>query len=310
MPAPTATIGDPQRRVTVHTANEGRLPPLGAYIGNVWRRRRFVLHMARSNLKAAHADTVFGQLWQLLNPLLLGLVYYVVVSVLRGGARGGYLPYLMGGLFLYYFVRRAVGNGAIAIVSGSGLMLNSAFPRVILPLSTTLAATLSYLPTFVVYLFFHVTAPPPADTSLHATMLLLPVLLLPPLVLFVFGLSMLSSTVTVYFRDTTSFLPYMLRIWLYLSPVLLTYDEVRNLTARVLNGGGKIADVPEATIALADKLVYLNPMVGYLGVWHALVGGEMPPPFALLMCFVWAAVAVAVGGWFFLTREREFAFRV
>lgn len=306
MPAPTATIGDQDRPVTVHAAHAGRLPPLGPYAADVWRRRRFVLHLARSNLKAAHADTVFGQLWQVLNPLMLGLVYFLVVTILRGSNDPGYLPYLMGGLFLYYYVRRAVGSGANAVVSGGGLMLNSAFPRVILPLSTTLAATLNYVPTFLVYLGFHLSANKP----LVPTMLLLPVLLLPPLAVFVFGLSTLSAVITVYFRDTTSFLPYLLRIWLYLSPVLLTYDEVRNLVARVLNGGGTIAEVPEATIELADKLVYANPMVAFLQVWHALVDGFLPSAFALLMCVAWAIAAVLVGGWFFLTHEREFAFRV
>lgn len=306
MPLTPATIGGPDREVTVHDAQTGRLPPLGDYLGDMWTRRRFVMHLAGSNLKAAHTDTVFGQLWQVLNPLMLGLVYFFIVMVLREGrAPPDYLSYLMGGLFLYYYFRNAMGTGANSVVAGGSLLLNSAFPRAILPLATTLAATYNYIPSFVVYLGFHLSG----GRFLEPTMLLLPLLLI-PLATFAFGLSLLSSTVTVYFRDTTSFLPYTLRIWLYLSPVILTFDEVRDMIVSGLIGKSDVSDAPAATVALADRLVYLNPLVSYLQIWHALVDGRLPGLFDVTMAVVWAIVALAVGGWFFLTREREFAFRV
>lgn len=301
MPA-TATIGGPDRHVTVHEAQSGRLPPLRAYLTETWARRRFMVHMARSNLKAEHTDTVFGQLWQIMNPLLLGLVYYLVVTVLRPNSPPGFLRYLLGGLFLYYFVRNAMGSGANAIVTGGTLMLNSAFPRIILPLATTVAATINYVPTILVYLAFHVAYGNP----LHPTMLGIPVLLV-VLVPFALGLAMMSATVTVYFRDTTSFLPYVLRIWLYLSPVLLTYDEVIKMFDRALGGS---ADPASATWALAQKLTYLNPLVGYLRIWESLVNGMWPEALAVWSAIFWAAVSMAVGSWFFLSREKEFAFRV
>lgn len=308
MPATQSTIGGPDRIVTVHAAQAGRMPNLADYVADLWTRRRFIGHLAGSNLKASHADTMFGQLWQVLNPLLLGLVYYLVVNVIRGtSAPEGYLAYLMGGLFLYYYVRNAMGSGANSVVNSGGLLLNSAFPRAVLPLSSTLAATYNYLPTLLVYLTFHMFGGDAPYGRLHWTMLLVPVLSLVPLAVFSFGLAMLSATTTVFFRDTTSFLPYLLRIWLYLSPVLLTYDQVVLLVA----GGLEKFGLAEATASsLAPGLAYLNPMVGFLGVWHRLVTGSLPTDGAMIASVVWALGAVAVGGWFFLSNEREFAFRV
>lgn len=308
MPA-TATIGGPDRHVTVHEASSGRLPPMREYLAETWARRRFMIHMARSNLKAEHTDTVFGQLWQIMNPLLLGLVYYLVVTVIRQGSPPDFLRYLLGGLFLYYFVRNAMGSGANAIVTGGTLMLNSAFPRVILPLATTVAATINYVPTILVYLGFHLAYGNP----LHPTMLWIPALIV-VLIVFALGLAMLSATVTVYFRDTTSFLPYVLRIWLYLSPVLLTYDEVLRMFAKVVRkadhfiGAGTLSDVSVNTMAI--RLSYINPLVGYLRIWESLVNGVLPPPLAIASALFWAVVSLAVGSWFFLSREKEFAFRV
>lgn len=308
MPAPQATIGGGDREVTVHVAHDGRLPAVKPYLQEMWRRRRLAMHMARSNLKASNADTVFGQLWHVLNPLLLGLVYFLMITILRGGRSNmDYLVHLLGGLFLFFFVRNAMGSGSTSVVAGGSMLLNTAFPRAILPLATTIAATFNYLPTFLVYLMFHLSGGNP----LHWTMLLLP-LLWAVLSVFAFGMSMIAATATVYFRDTSSFLPYVMRIWMYLSPVLLTFDELVELVAKVLNGGGSVEQgtIPTATIELASRLVYLNPMMGFLQTWDALTNGRLPTPLDVATMLFWTATALAVGGWYFMSREREFAFRV
>lgn len=278
-----------ERELTVYSADQRLLPPLGRYFRDVWRRRRFAFELARSNLRAAHYDTFFGQLWQVLNPLLLAMVYYFVWGVIAGGAEGSgredYLSFLIGGLFLYYYTRNAMGLGAGSVVGGGGgLLMNSAFPRVVLPLSSTISALLMYLPTLVVYAAFHAGG----GGRLHTTMLLLP-FLFAALTVFNLGLAMAAGALTVYFRDTSSFLPYLLRIWLYLSPVLWTLEQAPQ-TAR--------------------PFLLLNPLVPYLDTWHRLVGGELPNATFLLMMVFWTIVSPIVGGWFFISREREFAVRV
>ncbi|HKJ56150.1 MAG TPA: hypothetical protein VJ978_09210 [Nitriliruptoraceae bacterium] len=291
----TATIGRGDRRVTVHTAHDGTLPPVGPYIAEVWRRRRFVLSMAETQLKAANYDTFFGQLWQVLNPLLLAMVYYFIVSVLSGGNQPpGFLSYLVGGLFLYYYPRSAMGAGAGSVVGGGGLLLNAAFPRAILPLSATLSAGYNYVNTLVVFFVIFLIE----GGSLH-----LQLLWLPPMVVLLtvmsFGLAMLSGVSTVYFRDTSSFLPYALRIWMYVSPVLFTYDD---LVAQIDRMG--------APAAWAPYIAYLNPLVPFLNTWHKSLEGVNPSQLDVLGMIVWALVMPLIGGYFFLSREREFAVRV
>ncbi len=68
------------------------------------------------------------------------------------------------------------------------------------------------------------------------------------------GLSMLVAAAQVYFRDLSNFLPYALRIWLYVSPVLYFADEV-----------------PERYRWLLD----VNPIGGLLTAWSdVLVDGQ------------------------------------
>jgi ABC-type polysaccharide/polyol phosphate export permease len=286
MASPAASIGGPD--VTVYEPHQGSLPPMGRYLREVWSRRRFAFEMSRANLRAANYDTFFGQLWQVLNPFLLAMVYYFAWGIIAGGAKGGgtdYLSFLIGGLFLYYYTRNAMGLGAGSIVGGGGgLLLNSSFPRAILPLASTITAFLQYLPTLGVFLAFHLGF----GNRLHWTMLLLPLLFV-ALSVFNLGLAMAAGALTVYFRDTSSFLPYLLRIWLYLSPILWTLDQA-----------------PESV----RPVLLFNPLVPFLETWHRLVAGDLPSSTMLTALVAWTIVVPIAGGWFFLTREREFAVRV
>src|SRR3954470_17418950 len=65
------------------------LPPLRQYLRELWRRREFAYELSRTKLRAQHFNTAFGQLWLVLNPLLLAGVYFILVDILQGGSRGG-----------------------------------------------------------------------------------------------------------------------------------------------------------------------------------------------------------------------------
>ena len=63
------------------------LPPLRPYVRELWRRREFAFEMARTSLRAQHFDTVVGQLWLVLNPLLLACVYFLLVDIIGAAHR-------------------------------------------------------------------------------------------------------------------------------------------------------------------------------------------------------------------------------
>jgi teichoic acid transport system permease protein len=279
-----STATEPLQVFEPHTR---QVPPLGPYLRELWRRRRFALHLARMNLKAASYDTAFGQLWQVLNPLLLAGVYFLLFGIILGGDRGNadYLSVLLAGLFAFTFTRNALGLGATSIVSGGRLILNTAFPRALLPLSAVASALLLYVPMLAVYGVFHLIGGQPVGWQLLWVPLLVAIH-----TVFNLGLALVFAALTVYFRDTSSFLPYLLRIWLYLSPVLWAVE-----------------DTPERI----RPLLAINPLFPLFGAWHeVLLDGTSPSPGLLGYAALWAVGLLLAGGWFFLTREREFAVRI
>jgi teichoic acid transport system permease protein len=262
------------------------LPPLREYVRELWSRREFIVELARTNLRAQHFNTMLGQLWLVLNPLLLGLVYFVLVEIVRSGSRGTeFLAHLLLGLFAYRIVTISVQQGARSVVGGGRLILNTAFPRTVLPLASVLTAFLRFLPTLVVYAVMHVVAGLPLGLHL---LWAIPILAL--IVVFAAGAAMFVAALQVYFRDLTTILSYFLRIGLYVSPVLYYAHEIPERLKPVLAA---------------------NPLYPMLAELSDVVTQAQTPSFGLLAAgLAWALVSFVVGVVYFISREREFAVRL
>ena len=261
------------------------LPPLRPYFTELWRRREFAAELSRSGMRAANTRTFFGQIWLVLNPLLLAAVYYLLVSILAD--RGGldYMVHLVAGLFAYYFVTGCISAGAGSVTGGGSLVMNMSFPRLLMPLSAVRTAFFRFLPTLVVYLIIHLVAGAPWSFTM-----LLALVFLAMMVVFAAGMAAVVAAVQVYFRDTASFLPYLIRIWLYLSPVLWFAE-----------------DVPERL----RPFMVLNPLYSLLGGWSdLLVRSQLPSPGLWLAAVGWSVAAAVAGALFFMSRERDFAVRL
>src|SRR3954454_18823609 len=135
------------------------LPPIGPYVRELWRRREFAYELSRTKLQSQHFNTAFGKLWLVLNPMLLAGVYFILVDILRKGhSPPGFFAHLVAGIFAYCFVSGAVRDGVKSVVSGGRLVLNTAFPRALLPLSTVITSFRRFVPTFLIYIPIHLAS--------------------------------------------------------------------------------------------------------------------------------------------------------
>ena len=262
------------------------LPPLRPYLREVWKRREFAKELTSTNLRSAHFNTVFGQLWLILNPIMLSLVYLLLVDILRAGRHPpGYFAHLTAGIFVYYLVAGSIRESTRSIVGGGRLILNTAFPRALLPLSTVITAFYRFIPTFVIYIPIHLIS----GFSIGLNWLwLIPIMAL--LAVIASGLGMFVAALQVYFRDFKNFMPYMLRIWLYSSPVLWVASQLP----------------PKYEFVL-----YANPLGALLASWSdVLTAGKNPELVHVLAGFGWGIGLFIAGGLFFMSRERDFAVRL
>jgi teichoic acid transport system permease protein len=261
------------------------LPPMRSYLRSLIHRRAFISEFARSELREQNFGSVFGQLWLILNPLLLSGVYFLLIYVIGGTSDSTRFAHLTATLFLFYLVANSLTGGVKAITSGQRLILNTSFPRIMLPISAVVVAIFRFLPTLVVALVIH------AILGLSFTWQMLwaiPILFIA--ITLSLGLAILISCINVYFRDISSMLPYLTRSLLYLSPILYEASKISS-------------DI--------KKFEIVNPIFYLLDSWsRVMVHGEAPSGKGLLHASVWAISTFIIGTYFFLSRERDFAVRL
>src|ERR671927_778272 len=133
----------------VYRPHRAGLPPIGTYVRELWRRRAFVRELARAELKAQNYNTAFGQAWLVLNPLLNASVYFFLVDILSSGKgrAPNSITHLLAGIFAYTFFQSGVSQSAGSVVGGGKLILNTAFPRLLLPITQIVIAFFRFLPT-------------------------------------------------------------------------------------------------------------------------------------------------------------------
>jgi teichoic acid transport system permease protein len=271
--------------VAIYEPFRAGLPPLGAYLRSLWARRSFIAEFSRSELREQNYGSVFGQLWLVLNPLLLSGVYFLLIYIIGGQSDSTRYGHLTASLFLFYLVSNSLTGGVKSITAGQRLILNTAFPRIMLPISAMVIALFKFVPTLAV--FFVMRTVLGLDYSWQMFWAI-PVILIA--LLMGLGMAILISCINVYFRDIASFLPYMTRSLLYLSPILYQASD------------------------LSDKLrtfEIANPVFYLLDAWsQVMVFAQTPDLFSLLHSLAWALAIFIIGTYFFLSRERDFAVRL
>jgi len=271
--------------VAVYEPFRAGLPPLGAYLRSLWARRSFIAEFSRSELREQNYGSVFGQLWLVLNPLLLSGVYFLLIYIIGGQSDSTRYGNLTASLFLFYLVSNSLTGGVKSITAGQRLILNTAFPRIMLPISAMVIALFKFVPTLAVFFVMRTVLGLSYSWQMFWA---IPVVLIA--LLMGLGMAILISCINVYFRDIASFLPYMTRSLLYLSPILYQASD------------------------LSDKLrsfEIANPIFYLLDAWsQVMVYAQAPDLFSLMHSLIWALAIFIIGTYFFLSRERDFAVRL
>jgi teichoic acid transport system permease protein len=260
-------------------------PPLAPYLRSLWARRRFMVELARADLRGKRSSTVLGGLWGVLDPLFQAGIYYMLFTIIREGQRPTeFLHVLIGGVFLFQLALASLTEGGRSIKGGKSLMLNSSFPRALLPITTVCRGVMGFLPAVFVYGAFHVALGAPYGWGL----LLLPVLFGLQLVLMV-GIALLTSTIVVFFQDAGNVLQYIGRVLFFTTPVIYP-----------------LAIIPDDIRAVLSW----QPFFALFASYQEVLDGGVPSAGLLVQIVLWSIGFLSVGGWVFLRHEREFAIRL
>ena len=239
-------------------------------------------------MRAQHLDTTFGRLWLVLNPLMLAGVYFVLVDIIRKGPTRGadFLAHLIAGIFAYYFVSGSVREGARTVTRRGKLVLNTAFPRILLPISSMIGHFMRFLPTLGIFAVIHVIVGLPISATL--------LLVVPLVVLFAAGRRSGCRCSSRPLRSTSA-----------TSRSSCPTCCASGCTSR------RSSTSPTRCPHRYHVFIWLNPIGALLTAWSdVLIEGKAPSLFLWAVASGWAVGLVIVGGLFFMSRERDFAVRL
>jgi len=216
-------------------------------------RQRLIRYLVGADLKRTHADTAFGQLWWIFDPLLQMAVYVVLVEVIFKRNIPDYPLFLFAAILPWKWFSTTLSDATVSVTNRQSLIRQIQFPKVVLPTASVTAGTVSFLIGLIalgiVYLFF--------INRLTPWVLLIPVI---AAVQFVFTLAMgiWLAAVNAFYRDVQNVLRHVLRLWFYLSPALYSLHD--------LEKGSPFR-----------KILELNPFAPLFDSYRAVIWGVMGP---------------------------------
>jgi homopolymeric O-antigen transport system permease protein len=178
-------------------------------------RRRLTRYLVGADIKRTHADTVLGQLWWIIDPLLQMAVYIVLVTIIFQRPTPAYPLFIFAAILPWKWFSTTLNDATLSVTGRQSLIRQIQFPKIVLPSAAVIAGTWSFMFGLValgiVYLFFL--------KYLTLWVLLIPVIAAVQF-LFTMAVGILLSALNAFFRDIQNVLRHVLRLWFYLSPAL------------------------------------------------------------------------------------------
>ncbi|MBC5635722.1 ABC transporter permease [Ornithinibacillus sp. BX22] len=183
-----------------------------------------IFRLAFYEIKSKYQMHYLGIIWQFLNPFIQVCVYWFIFGIgLRQGESVGDIPYiiwLLTGLIPWFFISPSVVQGANSIYSKVNLVSKMKFPVSILPTITIISNSLNLivmLAIFGIVAWYY-------NISLSLHIVQLPYYML-CLYVFLFALTLLSSTISALIRDFQLLIQSIMRLLFFLTPILWSIDR-------------------------------------------------------------------------------------
>ena len=254
----------------------------------LWEYRELLYFLVWRDLKVRYKQTALGAAWVVLQPVVSMIVYSVLFGSLLNVPSNGvpYPVFAYAGLLPWSYFAGSLTRSSQSLVGSAHVITKVYFPRLVIPISGVLSGLVDFAIAFLVYigLMVYFGIPPTLAIILLPGFLLLAVLT-------ALGFGLWLSALNVRYRDINYLLPFLVQIWMYLTPVIY---------------GSTL--IPEQF----RFLLALNPMTGVVeGFRWALLGNHLAdtqPPGALFALSIVITLLVLISGAiFFRNTERTFA---
>ena len=257
-------------------------------LGDLWAYRELLYFLVWRDVKVRYKQTLLGVLWVILQPLVSMAIFTVLFGILLQVDSGDvpYPVFAYAGLLPWNYFSQSLNRSSTSVVNSSHLITKIYFPRLVIPLSGILSSLVDFAIAFGVLAGLMIA---------YAIVPTVGLLALPALILLAMatalGFGLWLSALNVRYRDVNYLVPFLIQIWMYVTPVVY--------------GSGL---VPERY----RFLLSLNPMTGVVEGFRwallgpAAVGDYLSAPLLAISVAI-SLLVLITGAYFFRATERTFA---
>jgi ABC-2 type transport system permease protein len=245
--------------------------------------RTMISSLVKKDLKGRYKGSVLGFLWTFINPLLQLAVYTFVFQIILKNPMENYYMHLFVALVPWIFFSSALTTGSRAILGQANLVKKIYFPREVMPISYATSSFINMLLSFIIIFVVIIISP----MKLH----LIPVLFLPLVMviqyILVVGVTLITSSLTVYLRDLEHIMGVLNMAWMYISPVVYP-----------------ISYIPEKY----QQIYLVNPMAPIIVAYRdILYYGTAPSAEIILVSLAESVIVLVLGLLIFSKLKKHFA---
>ena len=257
-------------------------------LGSIWQYRELLYFLVWRDIKVRYKQTALGVTWVILQPVVSMVVFTILFGYLLQVPSGD-VPYPIFSyvaLLPWNYFASSINKSSTSLIQNTNLVTKVYFPRMVIPISSVLSGLVDFAIGFlilIILMFIFKVPPAPSILFLPAFLFLA--------MLTALGFGFWLSALNVRYRDVNYLVPFILQIWMYLTPVIYGVDLI-----------------PEPY----RFLLALNPMTAVVeGFRWALLGphfeSAQAPGTILLFSFLMSITVLITGAVFFRRTERTFA---
>ena len=227
------------------------------------------------DFKAKYKRSVLGILWSFLNPLLtMGIQYFIFSTLFGNQSIDNYPVYLLIGVIMFSLTNEACTSSVTAITGNAHLINKVYVPKFIYTLSRITSALINFLLSMIpLFIIMSITGIVPHFTQLT---IVVDIVLL---VIFLFGFSLILSSLNVFFRDVQFLWGIFCMLWMYGTPIFYDSSLISNeIVKNILSFNPLYHYLTFARCALKDcvgpnlttVLICLGFSLGFMGLGYLI----------------------------------------
>ena len=246
------------------------------------KRNWFVLSsLVSKDFTLKYRRSILGIFWSFLNPLMMMIVVAVVFSNIFRFDIENFALYLILGQTLFSLMAESTNTSTSSIVDASALLKKIRIEKMLFPLQKMLFCLLNYAISLVAVVCVMVYS----QVFPSWNIIFLPLLLI-YMMMFCSGLSLLLSSLSVFFRDIIHLWTVVITAWTYGTPIFYPVDRLPDWLQLVMQ---------------------FNPMYHFVTYIRDIMMWNITPSLEMnLTCFGMSAVILALGILVFRKTEKKF----